>query len=801
MTVQYVAQVVTASHTYSMPLSGHEWDDTGGYFAPVVAWLMPASYATAIMTDLGILTGSAREVSLNLGDPNDAAHYVQVSRVVVIGTAPADNPQETFLLMSDVRWYFTRRWFACDGNLRRRVGETSLIGDTPTSQTPVNTIAWAPWAINNPTFSGGVTSQGAPWTWTTFANAVLTYLTNASSARGLPAITFTLDSFSVLNFAAQILQETTLDGDANNMIARAIESIPGASIRVALNGTIHVYETTPSAETSFCSSLPAPLWGMGNIALIDRSGLRPRSGGWWRTYLDMELELRLTYNPDATVSVNDPFLCPVIQVTDKSLTIPAGTYLALGPSAVAARTVGQYSWIGQDEAFAAWYGNKDGAGAAIYGASTPSDIPCFGFSTPVGFSGPLTDDIVALEWFGPGLDQIPLDPLLSGLPNPVWVSRIAALKGAYRTYFRANPYAWDRIRHAWDTRCSIWDAATGTRADSPVYCNYSYVPVDPTIDSNYPDGMVNNIGYATSGILDDMVPTGFVLELVEEELGIFAVNRTGSTTQARLWKAQKIEVSDVVTIPSMDATGGAATPNSVSEVQLQPSDAGPSTDWKLATVISVSPGAPNDPRRFYEVKLDTATVAAAAGWNGYALAGHGPDVELRTQLGEARIAWRDDSTVANGILATLAFNDGTGGGNPAIGIGGASGATQDPLNYVEVTGGVYAGTPPLYGGTATNTGLVPINQVQEVIPLAVATAVADFLTKIDCYVGTQRIPGTKTAKPIGTVRKVVHRVTADRFESEIHAVEPDQHQFRAQDFLAGAPRANLLQTIARLGRG
>lgn len=798
-TTTYVAQVVTPTSpsptVYSMPLTGHEWPVEGGYAAPIVAWLMPAQYAKSIMSDIAAFTGAAREVSLNLGDPNDLTTYVQVQRVVVIGTAPADNDQQLFLLMSDVRWYFVRQWYAVDANVRRRVGETSLIGDTINSQTPVNVVAWAPWTISNPTFSGfAVTSQGSPWTWTAFSNAVLADLCSAKVSRGIPAITVIVDTFHVLNFSAQVLQETNLDGDATAMLARAVESVPGASIYVDLAGAIHVYEATPSAETSFCAGLPAPLWGAGDIELVDRSSLRPRSGGWWRVYLDMELELRLTYQVSATVTVTDPFLVPVIQVTDESLTIPAGTYYGRG--SVGARMVGQYSWIGQDEAFAAWYHNLDGSGSPIYGGSSPSDIPCRGLGSPVGFTGPLTDDIVAKEWFGGGLDQIPLDPLLSGRPNPVWVARIAALKAAYRTYFRVNPIAWDRIRHAWDTRCSIWDAETGTRADSPVYCNFSSIPIDPTIDSTNPDGVVNSIVYAVSGLLKDMIPTGFVLNMVDEELGIFAINRNGSTAAGRLWKEGQIEVSDVQIIPSIDNTGGPATPNSLSEMQLSLCDSNPTSDWKLATVISVAPGAPNDKRRFYEVLIDTATVAAAAGWTGFAQAGHGPDVENRTQLGEARIAWQDDTAVANGILATLAFADGRAG-QPAIGIG----QVADPLNYVQVTGGSAGNPAPLYGGSAAYTGLQPINAQQEVIPLATAVAVADFLTKIDCYVGVQRIPGRKTAVPIGTVRKVVHRVTANRWDSEIHAIEPDQHQFKAQDFLFGAARASILHTIARVGHG
>lgn len=734
--VTYVAKITAAGTDYFVPYDdhGHEWIDEMGFHAPIIAWVMPREMAAAILTALGTSTGSAREVTVSLGDPTDTANYVVQERVVVIGDAPADSPQQRYLLLSDVRWYFTQAWAALDANVRRRLGDTRLLGNALTTGIVLaDTIAYAPWSINN----------GTAYTWSSFKDAMLTYLTTARHGR--PAISFVTDTFTVIDVPAQAIPETPTDAQGDLAAARAIESVPGASLRVSRTGVLHVCEDTPGAEESIVTLLGPSLTGHGDLPKVNRSGIRPDN--YWRVYFDLELELRLTYDATATILDTDPYLIPVVKVPEQSVTIPAGTYYGIGTVA-SSRVVGQGSWIGQDEYFAA-------------------------IGAPAGTAlANITDDLLALHWFDGTLNQYMEDS--SGNTDPVWVARMNAIMASYRTTFRVNPKAWERIRFAWTARASVWDPATGSRATSPVYCNYSYVPANPT--QIYGKGLLTkNVSdrYTSSGLIADMKPTPFELDMIDEELGIFAVDRNATLKQHPGEEpAGSFEVSDATTPADLDGTSGA--PQEIAAQTLRKSTG--TGAWKLATVISVAPASPNDLRRLYEVRVDKAT---AATWAGLASTptGYGPDVEKRSRLDQVRIPWQDDTGISDVTLGILGFSDSTTVIDTAD-----STAFATALSGSSVT--AHPTSPITYQ---------PINLFSSIAALAQSVAAADLLGKLDCRVGTKTVPGSTALVPIGTLRRVVHQVKRDSFVSFAFCVEPDHNQFRATDFLPAQTRAFVLQ--------
>jgi hypothetical protein len=720
----YIVSITAGGTEFFMPYDDHEWTVCGGYFAPIQFWIMPATTADAILTELGSSTGTAREVTLKLGGP---ATPIVVSRVVVLGTAPADNPQRKYLLLSDVRWYFTRAWMAIDVNVRRRLGDTRLVGNTVTGTTIVDTVAYAPWSINN----------GTAFEWVSLKNQVLTYLTTARHGR--PSITFVTDSFTVIDpttgggVSPKIVQEMTTDAPGPAGCARAIESVPGASIYVDLDGVIHVYERTPGAEAAVVAALPPPLQGHGSLALIDRSGLRP--AGVYRIYVDYEIEVRFTYNASgsglwSTVNANDPFLIPVIEVTDQQLTIPAGTYYG-GVVRASSTDVGQGSWIGQDEAFHAW-GSKNW----------------------VSFTLPqLTDNIVARHWFGEALDRYTVGKFLNTY-DPVWGGRIEALLRCYRTYFRVNPKFWDRVRHAWPVRAAIWDPITGQRAPPAVYANFNLVPVDRPASALIPDMSINvTDSYDDlTGLLVNSRPSGFHMKLVDKELGIIAIDRNALSKYPG---AEKIGISPVQAPAQIDGAG--LTDPTTQQLVLATTGA---NAWKCAVVFCVAPAAPNDLRRMYEIQVTPAAALASVGFTGSVPACYGPDQEMRSHLAQARVAWQDDTGVSDQILELLGCPD------TADGI-----TTDEPL-----------------------TTLTPINKNQELIPLAKAVAAARLLTNLDHYVGELAVPMDGTLAPIGSIVSVTHKVLENRSVSKV-TCSSHSDPISPVDLLPGSARALILQEI------
>lgn len=718
----YIAGINAAGTQYYVPYEDQEWDVAGGFHAPVQGWVVPKEICDAIMTALASLSGAAREVTLTLGDPNAP---ITIQRVIVIGTAPADNVQKRMLLLTDVRWYFTRAWMVMDVNVRRRLGDTRLIGNVLTGTSIADKIAYAAWSLND----------ASAYDWASLRDQTLAYLTAARHGR--PAITHTVDTFHVLDVSAKIVQETVTDAHGNLGLARAIESTPGAGIYVDLAGVVHVYETTAGAENAVIAALPPALDSHGDIILADRSQMRPAASAHsWRVYVDWEVEVRFTYNFSGTglwndLGANDPFLVPVLKVTDQSLFIPGGTYTGIGT--VAARFVGQGSWITFEEAFAAW-------GATTYGSIT---LPA------------LTDDIVARHWFSDQLHAYTVGELI-GSYDPVWGDRVDEVIRCYRTRFRVNPALWDRIRRAWAIRAAIWDPATGQRGPAPVYQNFNLVPVGPWASSQIPDMSVNvtdSYDNAT-GLLVNGRPTGFHVKVEDDELGVLAIDRNALSKYPG---NEKINISPVQQIPKLS---GDVVDGELANQQLIVATSG--TDaWKLALILSCSPAAPNDLRRMFEVQVSLADAAASVGLSSVPSVNTGPDMEMRSHLSQARVAWQDDSGVFDEILALL----GTGDAHPAI-------TTDDPI--------------------AT---LVPINLTQELQPLAKVIAGTYLLQHLDRHEGSRAVPMDGNLCPLGSITRVVHRVKDNRAVSVVHC-EGHAPPFRAVDFLTGAARSFLLKEIA-----
>lgn len=731
----YIAAITFEGTDYFLPYDEHEWIVQGGFYAPVQGWVMPKTTCDAILAALGSSTGIDREVALQLGDPDDP---IYVSRVIVLGSAPADNPQRRTLLLTDVRWYFTRAWMCMDVNVKRRMGDTRLIGgvlETLSFDSEIaDTIEYAPWSINN----------GAPYEWTDLKEQVLAYLTTAKHGR--PEIFFSTDTFTVLTLDDKIVEKTITDAPGHVALANAIQSIPGASIYVALDGAIHVYETTPGAETTAVAALPAALQGHGDIQLVDKSALRPEgTDGRWRVYVDWEVELRLTYNMSGsglwnTLSANDPFLLPVLQVTDQSLTIPAAAYPGgidrTGLSSTL-RTVGQGSWITQAEAFAAW-------GGKTYGSLT---LPT------------LTDDIVARHYLGDSLQRYCVGQTIA-THDPVWTNRIQELMRCYRTFFRVNPKFWDKVRHAWAIRAAIWDPVTGQRAPASCYANFRLIPVERfaspeiavfgvNVTTSYPSG-------AHEGLLAYGTPNGFHVRIVDKELGIIAIDRNALSKYPG---HAKITLSPVTSASEADLG-----PTGLLEPALEHlvSATSGSDAWKLAVVISVSPAAPNDLRRLYEIPVTMEEAALTAGMTGSPPTGYGPDKEMRSHLSQARVAWLDDTGTYDEILRLLGCSDST--------------IAIDRDNE----------TAPI--------ALTPINLEQELKPLARAIAAADLVSKLDCFEGRRAVPMDDEIVPIGTIKRVTHKVVENRAISIVECAN-EAEPFSAIDFLEVSSRAYLLQEL------
>jgi len=681
-----------------------------------------------------------REVTLTFGDP---AQLIDIKRVVVIGTGSADNAQRRVLWFADVRWYLGRAWLEFDVNVRRRIGDTRVIGATVEAGLAVAaTIAYAPWSINNV----------SAYTWTTFKASVLNYF--STGAHGRPALTFTTDTLSWAAQIGQVVQETVVSSTGEAGMMHAITSLPGASIYPDRNGVIHVCDATPGAEIAYLATLTTKDYmGHGSMVLINNAARRP---ALWHVYVDYEVEMRFTYNQSGTGPWKYdsghpayPYLYPVLQSTDFSLLIPAG--IDAGPSWVS-RRVGMGSWIRQDEAMAAW-----GPGAVLLFGTLPQ----------------LTDNIVADHYMGDALGRYTNGGFGSPF-DPVWSGRIQSLKSAWRTTFQVNPMFWERVRHAWNVRAAVWDKATGLRAPSPVYANYHVSIVDHYVANQIKFfGDNNRVSYPPDGYLASGAPSGFTVTIVDEELGILEIVRDTYALPGK---------SNIIASPAyiVGNAGGATVTEAVglNEAVLQKLDRRDGSGdggyaWQLAVILSCTPAGPNDLGRLYDIPVTLTEASTTAGIAGV-LTGFGPDIELRTRLADARVAWPvgqdDPDDAAHGQAAVQAI----------LALFGVDDVAPDiTLDAVDTT-------------------IVPINLEQELEPLAKAVAAASLLTMLDHYEGTQAFPAHKDFKPIGSITSVTHSVSENRFITTLRAVA-SHNTFDPTDFLTGSARSTLLKQIQQTG--
>lgn len=562
-----------------------QWRFVFGFGAPIQSWELPAPLVDEI---LGEKLG--QEVTLELdGAP--------VERVLVLGDAPSGNPLTKLLVLTDVRWYWSRGWLVRDANVRRRVGDRRLVGGDLVSGVVVDEVRYAPWSIDG----------RVAFTWERLARNVLG---EATAARlGRPSITYVIDpgSFGVDD---RIVEETLTDDALPAGLARAVASLPGRDLWVDAKGVVRVADRAPGAERGLVEGLPKPLRDHGDLRLVTLAASRPSS---YRVLFTREHEVKFVFDPQATVTEDDPFLENVVQVPNRELSIPA-----VGRRA--ARTVGQGSYVTHQEYYRA------------IGRPTLTDAP-----------PELTDDVVRGHFLGPWLEANYVLGFGLTSPDPFWSKAIGAVKGSYRTLFRVNPRFWSHVLSASLQRAAVWDVETGTRAPSPVYANHARKYSTRTLAAgvtklghNVLDSYAANLADAKIAPAD---PHAFDLEQ-----GVLAV-----VWRPDPWdEASAIAPSAVEEEPDLDPEVSALLTSFTWPTRVLVAR------HQVALVLSCVPAGPNDDRRLFSLDVSLADAEAALKLSGLAgIEGKGPVQVLRVRSRTARFAWSDQQDQRDAILSVF----------------------------------------------------------------------------------------------------------------------------------------------------
>ena len=310
------------------------WSFTAGTRPHVRAFEM----ATADAEGIAKTGGEALELELA---PSDRPPLV-VKKLCFVMLAPGSRQDTRRVVVADRRWLWGRRMIFRDYNIRRRSGDTRMVGEGTLrveNQTPAPDVVYASWSLKD---------KRTAWTVAQVLEDVLGELGGGQIPTGLKR-TIEIEDLSLADTGAAALD-------------KVLGFAAGYSIRLDAEGQAIVFDTRDRAEIRAIAEAGTPL-RVGSVfhAVSDRSWSRPSKV---RVLFERETELRFDYiegeslwtternNPDPPRRLEN-----VIPVPDISITV-AGKVCSRG------------TWVNIDDYLAAIAGSESETAAAGFGPLT-----------------------------------------------------------------------------------------------------------------------------------------------------------------------------------------------------------------------------------------------------------------------------------------------------------------------------------------------------------------------------------------------------------------------------------------------
>lgn len=705
------------------------WSFTSGVSAPEIVWRLDPAAADQVL--------SKKEVEIVFDYEN--APTLTIKRVVVIREVPTGSFFTRGVLLSDVRWYWTRKWLKRSFNARMRTGSKRLVNapaGTPTQVTPfTDDIVFAKFSLKQ----DAKNVNGKPWTADEMIQAILGALTGKNGSQ-----TSTRDRSSLKP------NDVEVDDRGDHALARVLAAAGGGiDVRVAPDATVILFDRVMGDEKEMIEKfVPYGLLNLGFLRYIRMNHVVPPGVTVW---FSREMELRLDYieETDGTSgqAVDDvPLLDNVCQVADFTIKVSGNTEVLS-------------TWV-----MLASYMSAINA--------TPGNAP---FPSPDAggkFSPPqkLTTTVLQDRFMGPYLFL----QYVTGFgvaPSFLWSARIGSLVGSYRRDFRINRRFLGRILPGSirAVRTGIADAATGLRQPSPVWQDYCQKPtfrflawnkdaalgwnthILPPLSAGQDLGSAGSKAYPNSAsnpyaIRIDQCTNGAAparLHVLDPFAGVLRVEMVRDFND----QIQELVPSLLNKIPTTNpfkvATLGAfATWDQCSLAR----------NHRMITIVSCVPAGPNNEGQLQGYSAPFTSAIKKLGITQTTTKAGGPGLEIRCNpsLERARYAWSDDG--AQTII----------------------GAFIDTKNFP--------------------SSLTPLNQ-DILTDITQAFAAAIYATMLDHYEGSQAVEFSPTIVPKGSVHTVVHGVDfTGRALTTINA-EPQGVPIRPEALMSAATRRVLFREI------
>ncbi len=454
------------------------------------------------------------------------------------------------------------------------------------------------------------------------------------------------------------LENIFIDDQGPGAVRNVLRQIGGAAITINANGSLKVFSQVDGKDEEEVNKLGFVAQGLGNFEFSDHKFVRPKA---FRVKFAIEAEVRFDYRERSggsavPLTINERFLENVIQNTDNTLNL--ATLLGGGK-------ISQLNWIEINDILQSW------------NEFTPQGLVLRdGVTFNLIYHAMIHDDVFGAMFLSGVIQQ------KVGSANADWMARIGALKTHFRQTFKI-PDEWrDRVSSIRANLISTINPITGTRANSPIYCDWAAKisqkgilrhqrtrAFGSSLGINNTPIYINVPGYPT-GPTSNSVPAirsedsaaPGILNILDPEIGIIRLNFKMDVFK----DYQLILPGFIKNNASYNVVGaGVITQDTVldnvargkARMQLEP-------DWNLATIVTMKPIAPRNSNIFFEILILPKDILPFIPDNikSTIIDAQGPVQEIRIpdQIETARVRWSDDPKDARVTEKIFGFHGGIG---------------------------------------------------------------------------------------------------------------------------------------------
>lgn len=512
--------------------------------------------------------------------------------LILVDLRAGARPDTRAVLVADRRWRWGRKHIVRDFNMRRRSGDTRLVGESRIETAPVALDAtYALYSLDN----------GTPHTLASALASVMDELDpGAWDATGVRLVP---------------LESVALDDRGDAALERLLAYGAGVAPVVRPSGRIEFVNLRDGSEADMIAALPPVVVGTGFHARADKSQSRPIG---INVLFDRESEVRFDFieataaAPSTAVrgDVRPPRrLENVIPLPDVELVV-AGKRCSRG------------TWV-----------NIDAYLAAIAGLES---------TTMAAALGPLSQRIIRINWLAKWSYVVGLYTTgTNGQPDPTWQKRIDAIRKHWRQTFRLPPEWRSKVRGAKAIRAAIVDPETGTRAVTEPYMDYVARP--SLIAFSRPTAATerNSFGRQVEGyaeLLEDAIAAPAQVQFLDEEAGVLRSYLLADP----FGDVDALAPGQMEHVPTWKYDGALASVAQGAQVYGLWAVAALEEGYRLAVVITLHQGSPNSRGRKHLERVTPDMAAQALGLPGLGECG-GPDWDEAVGAGvlTARTAWLD----------------------------------------------------------------------------------------------------------------------------------------------------------------